>query len=115
MSRKAKKPRHSTTYDSHHLLWTRKAWNSGCRLLLRRAFVYEIPKSVHQELHAMYGHMPPLTDEEARWLWQKYKNASHEMDIWDALNWLYANAPNLLFMDAIALQSQFLREKMERS
>ena len=115
MGKRTKKSKHNVECDTHHCLWTRKVWSNGCSLLLRRAFVYEIPKAIHHELHTVVEPIPALSDDEARWLWQQYKKVSHEMDIFEALDWLYANAPNLLFMEAIALQAEFLRENLERS
>lgn len=114
MGRKKSK-RVQANCDTHHLLWTRKTWDKGCRLLLRRSFVYEIPKTVHHELHTVVEPIPPLTDDEARWLWGQYRQTSQDMDIFEALDWLYINAPNLLFMEAIALQAEFLRNNLGRS
>ena len=114
MGRRKSKHSHSDC-SAHHLLWERKVWSSGCRLLLRRAFVYEIPKEIHHELHTVVEPIPPLTDDEARWLWAQYKKVAHEMDIFEALDWLYANAPNLIFMKAIAKQREFLQNNMGRS
>lgn len=111
MGRK-KKHRHSADCDLHHLLWERKVWSSGCRLLLRRVFVYEIPKEIHHELHTVVEPIPPLTDDEARWLWAQYKKVAHEMNILEALEWLYSNSPNLVFMEAIALQAEFLQKHL---
>ena len=82
---------------------------------LRRAFVYEIPKNIHHELHIAVEPIPTLTDDEARWLWAEYKKVSHKMNIFEALDWLYFYAPNLIFMEAIAIQREFLHNNLGRS
>ena len=117
MSRKEKKRRRAHNYgtDSHHLLWTRHTWERNCRLLLRRSFVYEIPIPTHRLLHKEVEPIQPLSDMEARELWIRLKAVNHNMGIFEALEWLIANAPNDDFAEAMLAQQQFLLDNLERS
>lgn len=117
MSRKKKKLRRRTPsgYDSHHLLWTRRTWDRGYKLLLRRAFIYEIPIVVHQELHASIEPMPPLDETEAKMLWDLYKQTDQDMSLFQALAWLQLHAPNAEFAMAIMAQYGFLSNRLGRS
>ena len=99
-------------YDSHHILFYRKEWDKGCKQLLRRAFVYQIPIEVHQQLHATVGHVPPLEEDEARFLWERYKELDHRLNIYEAFEWLMMNSPNAGFSMAIMAQYGFLRNFM---
>ena len=111
MSRKKRKT-HKVNhgYDSHHILFYRKEWSKGCKLLLRRSFVYQIPIGVHQQLHATVSQVPPLDENEARLLWQRFKELDARLDIFEALEWLMANSPNADFGAAIKAQYDFLRD-----
>lgn len=114
MSRKRKaKHRSRSGWDKHHLLFYRTEHSRGYRLLLRRAFVYQIPIPIHQDLHSNVGPVPPLSDSEARWLWCEFNKVDHEMDIIEALIWLKENAPNDEFAAAINEQYEFLRNKIK--
>ena len=113
MSRHARKRRHSSGHDSHHILHYRRNWSKGFKLQLRRAFVYELPVEVHQDLHKVVSGVPPLTEWEARNLWVKFKALGYEMDLFEALEWLRGNAPNEEFEQAIAEQYEFLRDRMK--
>ena len=117
MSRKKKKARRRTPSgcDSHHLLWTRRTWDRGYKLLLRRSFIYEIPIVVHQELHANVEPMPLLDEAEAKMLWELYKQTDQDMDIFQALTWLQLHAPNAEFAMAIMAQYGFLSNHLDRS
>lgn len=112
MSRKKRKKHRAHGRDKHHLLFYRAEWNKGYALLLRRVFVYEIPIPVHQDLHTVAGNVPVLNDADARWLWQEYKKLDHELDLFEALEWLQLNAPNLEFAAAIAVQREFLQQNL---
>ena len=109
MSRRKHKTRPSHGHDSHHLLWTRKTWDKGFKLLLRRAFVYDLPLDIHQQLHASVKPIPPLEEEEARWLWEQYKLVDRELDLFEALEWLRSHAPNSQFAIAIMAEQGFLQ------
>lgn len=113
MSKKRKRKR-STPYghDKHHILFYRSEWNKGYALLLRRAFVYDIPVAVHQELHSTVGKVPVLDNDEAKALWEQYKLLDHELDLFEALRWLQLNAPTSEFAIAIMAQRGFLTNKM---
>lgn len=117
MSRKKKKVRRRTPsgWDSHHLLWTRRTWDRGYKLLLRRSFIYEIPIVVHQELHANVEPMPPLDETEAKMLWDLYKQTDQDMSLFQALAWLQLHAPNAEFAMAIMAQYGFLSNHLGRS
>lgn len=112
MSRKKAKHRVDSGYSSHHILFFRSNWNKGVRQLLRREFVYEIPNEIHQQLHATVGNVPPLDDDEARFLWQRYKELDRTLDIYEAYEWLMQNSPNSGFAMAIMAQYGFLRNFM---
>ena len=115
MSRKKQKIKTPTGHDSHHILHYRRLWDTGHRLLLRRAFVYDLPVSIHKELHAAVGPVPPLDDMDAKWLWCRYIQERRSMGLFEALEWLRINAPNSEFAIAIMTQEKFLSEKLERS
>lgn len=117
MSRRKKKTHRRTPsgWDAHHLLWTRRTWDRGYKLLLRRSFVYQIPIAVHQELHSVIEPIPPLSEEEARWLWTEFKAVDHEMGLFEALEWLQLHAPNSEFAMAMMAQSGFLQNHLGRS
>lgn len=112
MRRKKKKRRAPSGWDSHHLLFVRRAWDRGYKLLLRRAFIYELPIAVHQELHANIEPIPPLDEDEARILWMELNSEGCEMDIFEAMEWLIAHAPNSEFEEAIAAQQRFLLDNL---
>lgn len=112
MSRHSRK-RHSAAYDSHHILHYRRNWSKGFKLQLRRAFVYELPVGVHQDLHKAVAGVPPLCEWEARNLWMKFRAISYKMDLFEALEWLQGNAPNEEFAEAIRQQYEFLRDRLE--
>lgn len=117
MSKKKKKRakhRAPSGYDSHHLLWTRRTWDRGFKLLLRREFIYEIPISIHQELHATVEPIPPLDEEDARSMWILYKQIGRELGLFEALEWLWRNAPNSEFAMAMMAQLGFLRNHLGR-
>lgn len=117
MSKKKKKARRRAPsgYDSHHLLWTRRTWDRGSKLLLRRSFIYEIPIVVHQELHSVIEPIPPLSEDEARWLYDLYSQEKRNMELFEALEWLQLHAPNSEFAMAIMAQSRFLQNHLGRS
>lgn len=97
-------------YDKHHLLFYRKLWDKGYKQLLRRAFVYELPITVHQQLHAVVGAIPPLDEREAQELWSNYNyTAKRGMSLYEALDWLIANSPNDEFRHAMIEQYAFIR------
>ena len=98
-------------FDRHHILFTRKNYNKGYAHLLRRAFVYEIPMNIHQDLHATIGPVPPISEAEAEWLWKEYKKTNREMGLYEALAWLQLHAPNSEFAIAVMSQAGFLRNR----
>lgn len=111
MSRSKRKIHSAETgYDSHHILFYRREWDGNFKQLLRRAFVYQIPIGVHQQLHATVQKVPPLKENEARFLWNRLKQESHRLDIFEALEWLMRNSPNAEFYEAIRAQHDFLRD-----
>lgn len=111
MSRKKKRKRPQRNgCDKHHILFYRSEWNKGCLMLLRRAFVYEIPMEIHRELHANVEPVPPLSAAEAEILWHQFKLIDHSMDIGEAYWWLMDNSPNPEFKAAISEQYEFMRE-----
>lgn len=113
MSRKKKaKHRHQSGYNRHHLIWPRAEHNKGCSLLLRRAFVYELPIEVHNQLHATAQPVPPLNADEARQLWQEFREVDHEMNLFEALDWLRLHAPTSEFAIAIMAQQGFLQNNL---
>lgn len=118
MSRRKKKrsrKRHLGGYDRHHILHYRRYWGKGYKQLLRKEFVYSLPIPVHQELHATVGPVPPLDEDEARWLWIQFKAVDHEMSLFEALEWLQLYAPNSEFAIAIMAQAGFLHNHLGRS
>lgn len=115
MSRKKQKKRSRkclSGHDSHHILHYRRNWSKGFKQQLRRSFIYDLPITVHQELHAIVPPVPPLDEEEARWLWTQFKAVDHDMSLFEALEWLQLHAPNAEFAMAIMAQYGFLRNKM---
>lgn len=112
MSRRKQKTRPSHGHDLHHLLFTRKCWDKGYKLLLRRAFVYDLPLEVHQKLHATVRPVPPLDEDEAKRLWEDFKQVDHEMSIFEAFEWLRNNAPNSDFAIAMIEQQGFLQNNL---
>lgn len=113
MSKKRKRKRSAPYgHDKHHLLFYRSEWSKGYNLLLRRAFIYEIPITVHQALHSSVGKVPPLDEQEGKMLWEQYKLLDHELDLFEALRWLQLNAPTSEFAIAIMAQRGFLTNKM---
>lgn len=114
MSKKRKRKRYRPNgCDKHHLLFYRSEWNKGYNLLLRRAFIYEIPITVHQALHSSVGKVPPLDEQEGKMLWELYKQLDHELSLFEALDWLQLNAPNAEFAMAIMAQRGFLKNNLE--
>ena len=112
MSRRKKKPKPSHGHDLHHLLFTRKNWDKGYKLLLRRAFVYELPLGVHQKLHATVRPVPPIEEDEAKRIWEDFKQVDYEMNIFEALEWLRLHSPNSAFAIAMIEQQGFLQNNL---
>ena len=112
--RRKKKARHRAPsgWDSHHIIFTRRDHDRGYKLLLRRSFIYEIPIAVHQELHANVEPVPPLSEDEARALWVELQRVDYEMELFEALEWLVAHAPNSAFKQSIAEQQRFLLDNL---
>ena len=96
-------------YSAHHLLFYRKRFNKGYAHRLRKAFVYEIPDKMHIALHQIVGPVPAISEDEARRIFVEYKRLDHELDIYEALNWLILNAPTAEFAMAIMAQLGFIR------
>lgn len=112
MSRKKRRTHKADSYSSHHILFARTEWNKGFKQMLRREFVYQIPDEVHRQLHQTVGRVPPLDEDEARFLWQRYKELGHDLNIFEAFEWLMKNSPNSSFAMAIMAQYGFLRNFM---
>lgn len=113
MGRKKQRKRPNEGCNSHHLLFYRKNWSIGYKQLLRRSFVYELPEDIHSELHATLGSVPPLDEEDAKWLWMAYCQERRTFDLIEALEWLQLHAPNSEFAIAIMAQLNYLRNKMK--
>lgn len=78
--------------------------------------MYELPVDVHEKLHGVVGPVPPLDEDDAKWLWGLYnQEGSPEMSLFEALDWLMINAPNSEFAIAIMSQYGFLRNHLGRS
>ena len=112
MSRKKQRKPKADNYSSHHILFARTEWNKGFKQMLRKEFIYQIPDEVHRDLHHTVGKVPPLDEDEARFLWERYKELDHELDIFEAFEWLMQNSPNAGFAMAIMAQYGFLRNFM---
>ena len=114
MSRRKKKARHRAPggWDYHHIIFTRRDFGKGYKLLLRRSFIYQLPIAVHQELHANVEPIPPLSEDEARQLWTEFKSVDHDMELFEAMEWLIAHAPNSEFEEAITAQQRFLLDNL---
>ena len=116
MSRKKQRKAKSSGCNSHHILHYRRWWDKGYKQKLRRVFVYELPVDVHEKLHGVVGPVPPLDEDDAKWLWCLYnQEGSPEMSLFEALDWLLAHAPNSEFAIAIMAQYGFLRNHLGRS
>lgn len=116
MSRKRKGKHNARTgCDKHHILFYRSEWNRGCCLLLRRAFVFEIPVETHKALHAELPPVPPLTDYEARQLWHSYREFNLEMSLFEAYRWLIKYSPNDEFKEAISNQYEFMKMNLPKN
>lgn len=114
--RVAKRKRKARREDcnTHHILHYRRWWDKGFKQLLRRSFVFELPVNVHAKLHNEVGPVPPLDEEDARWLWIQYRlNGRKCFELFEALEWLRLNAPNSEFALAIIQQERFLRDKLD--
>ena len=113
MSKRRKKKAHRVPsgYDRHHILFYRKEWDSGYKLKLRRCLVYEIPISIHQELHQVVRAVPALEEDQAKELWIRFQNES-ELSLFEALEWLMRYSPSAEFSIAIMAQFGFLRNKL---
>lgn len=109
--RKKKAQRAPSGYDKHHILFYRKEWDSGYKLKLRRCFVYEIPISIHQELHQVVRAVPALEEDQAKELWIRFQNES-ELSLFEALEWLMRYSPSAEFSIAIMAQFGFLWNKL---
>ena len=70
---------------------------------------------VHQELHSVIEPIPPLSEEEARWLYSLYLQEKRSMELFEALEWLQLHAPNAEFAMAIMAQAGFLHNHLGRS
>lgn len=112
--RKNKARRVPSGYDRHHILFHRKEWDSGYKLKLRRCFVYEIPITVHQELHQILKAVPALDEEDAKELWVQFQSLDYELSIWEAYEWLMLHSPSAEFSISIMAQYGFLRNKIGR-
>lgn len=114
MSRKKQrdKRRAQEGHSDHHVLFTRRLWSDGCKRKLRRAFVYELPLEVHQALHQAVRPVPPLDEEDAKWLWHQYVAEHRNMELMEALEWLRLHAPNSEFAIAIIEQQGFLQNNL---
>ncbi len=112
--RRRKASRVSSGSDRHHILFYRKEWSKTHALKLRRCFVYELPKAVHQELHSAVDAVPVLSESEARELWILFQKVDEELSLFDALEWLIENAPSAEFGSAIQSQLDFLQNHLER-
>lgn len=97
--------------DTHHILFCRKTYNKGCAHLLRKAFAYELPINIHQDLHATVGPVPPLDEDDARELWIKYKRLDEDLTLEEAYKWLIINSPSAEFAIAIIAQYGFLQNR----
>lgn len=76
--------------------------------------MYDLPNNVHQDLHNAVGPVPPLDEDEAKWLWEQYKLVEHEMELFEALAWLQMHAPNAEFAMAIMAQYGYLKNHLGR-
>lgn len=112
--RKQRRSRRSG-YNTHHILHYRRWWDKGFKQQLRRAFIYELPVDVHEKLHGAVGPVPPLDEDDARWLWGEFKRVDHEMELFEALAWLQMHAPTSDFAIAIMAQYGFLSNHLDRS
>ena len=114
MSRKKQRAKHRPQFghDSHHLLFCRRLWDVGYKQMLRRAFIYELPLEVHQALHQAVRPVPPLDEEDAKWLWHQYVAEHRNMELFEALDWLRLHAPNSEFAIAIIEQQGFLQNNL---
>lgn len=110
--RRRRVPNQPIGRDRHHILFFRREWEHGYKLLLRRAFIYDIPIVVHRALHAAVGNVPPLEDKEARRLWNKYAELDRELSLYEGLEWLLDNAPNEGFRLAIKAQYDFFKNNL---
>lgn len=100
--------KHQVGHDSHHILFYRAEWDKGYKALLRRAFVYYIPQDLHQKLHATVEKVSPITEAEAKYMWDKYQELKRPLDVLGAYSWLIANGPNVFFKEAILSQYRLL-------
>lgn len=111
MSKKRRRKRVKVTEcDRHHLLYYRRDWETGYKGMLRRAFVYRIPKEAHKQLHTLAPGIPPLNEVEAKELWARYKALEgSRMGLYEAFEWLADNTTNDEFKSAITTEYAVIR------
>lgn len=66
--RKKRDSHHRLSTNAHHLIFQRRHWDkNGYALALRQRFIFEIPVSKHDQLHAVIHDIPlPGKDELER-------------------------------------------------
>lgn len=72
-------------------------------------FVFEIPITVHNDLHA-YLHDVPVPSGDCQFLWKQYQKEKqwlHTTDLIGVCNWLIANSGDREFRWAMLQQKNF--------
>lgn len=105
-----------TGRNRHHLLFQGRHWSAGKAKELRNYFVYEIPISIHNELHNHILHDVPKPPPEALIpLYLAFCEQRRQLDrlnIIEALEWLETACDYAPFQAAMRAQSDFLRRKL---
>lgn len=105
-----------TGYNKHHLIFQRRHYSRGYAKLLREAFVYEIPVSIHDELHnAILHDVPRPSDVEIRDMYRTYlahKELIDNSDMLTVCEWLATACRDPAWRACMMRQYNFLKEKI---
>ena len=110
MSKRRKERGSVNACDCHHLLWTKRDWETGYARALRNDFTRRIPVGLHRELHRV---VPPLPVPPGRLCREAYETYLREKEIVDsyaparACAWLYVHIPDASFRVAMQKQIDF--------
>jgi hypothetical protein len=98
------------------LIFQRKHYAKGYAKLLRQAFVYDVPISIHDELHATVIHdIPRPSDAEIRDMYRTYlahKDLIDQCDMLTVCEWLATACKDKAWQACMLRQYYFLKEKM---
>lgn len=106
MGKKKRRDRHN---NIHHLLFQRTHWSGRYALVIRRHFTYEIPITIHNELHRELHDIPLPPEKELAGMFP----LPYGLDIFEACDWLIDHSRDGAFRACMRKQRDFLRERLE--